>query len=38
MGGPYEPVDGADAETAMAGDGILDTGMGEIPADEAVGI
>ncbi len=38
MGGPYEPVDGAGAETAMAGDGILDTGMGEIPADEALAI
>lgn len=38
MGGPYEPVDGAGAETAMAGDGVLDTEMGESPADEALAI
>lgn len=38
MGGPYEPVKGAGAETAMAGDGAVDTDMGEMPADEVVGI
>jgi hypothetical protein len=32
MGGPYEPVDGTDM--AMAGDGLVDTDMGETPADE----
>jgi hypothetical protein len=38
MGGPYEPVDGADTDMAMAGDGIVDTDMGEMPADETAGI
>ncbi|MEA3011548.1 MAG: hypothetical protein QOD42_93 [Sphingomonadales bacterium] len=35
MGGPYEPVDdAAGLETAMAGDGVVDAGMGEMSADE----
>jgi hypothetical protein len=34
MGGPYEPVDGAGADLAMAGDGNVDSDMGEMPADE----
>jgi hypothetical protein len=38
MGGPYEPVEGAGADMAMAGDGVVDTDLGEIPADEGVGI
>jgi hypothetical protein len=39
MGGPYEPVDeAAGVETAMAGDGVVDTDMGEMAADEVAGI
>jgi hypothetical protein len=38
MGGPYEPVDGAGTDMAMAGDGIVDSDMGEIAKDEAVAI
>lgn len=38
MGGPYEPVDGAGTDMAMAGDGIVDMGMGEMAKDEAVAI
>jgi hypothetical protein len=38
MGGPYEPVDGTGADTAMAGDGAVDMDMGETSADEVVGI
>jgi hypothetical protein len=38
MGGPYEPVDGADTDMAMAGDGIVDSDMGEMAKDEAVAI
>ncbi|HVQ07973.1 MAG TPA: hypothetical protein VMS43_06020 [Allosphingosinicella sp.] len=38
MGGPYEPVEGAGADMAMAGDGMVDADMGETPADETVGI
>jgi hypothetical protein len=35
MGGPYEPVDeAAGLETAMAGDGVVNPDMGEMPADE----
>jgi hypothetical protein len=34
IGGPYEPVEGAAGETAMAGDGVLDTDMGETAKDE----
>jgi len=34
MGGPYEPVDGAGPDLAMAGDGNVDTDMGEVAADE----
>jgi len=34
-GGPYEPVDDvAGTATAMAGDGIVDPELGEMPADE----
>ncbi|HEV7661317.1 MAG TPA: hypothetical protein VGO55_15870 [Allosphingosinicella sp.] len=39
MGGPYEPVDeAAGLETAMAGDGVVDAGMGEMAKDETVAI
>jgi hypothetical protein len=34
MGGPYEPVEGGTADTAMNGDGALDVAIGEAPADE----
>lgn len=34
MGGPYEPVGEGNAETAMNGDGALDTAVGETPTDE----
>ena len=37
MGGPYEPVEGAGADLAMAGDGNVDTDMGETPKDEEHG-
>lgn len=36
MGGPYEPVDGADM--AMAGDGLVDADMGEMAKDEVAGL
>ena len=37
VGGPYEPVDEAAlSETAMSGDGSVDTAMGEVSEDEAV--
>jgi len=29
MGGPYEPAEGGTAETAMNGDGVVDTALGE---------
>jgi len=38
MGGPYEPVDEATAETAMNGDGDVDLAMGETEESETLGV
>ena len=38
MGGPYEPVDEATAETAMNGDGDVDMAMGETEQSETLGV
>jgi hypothetical protein len=38
MGGPYEPVDEATAETAMNGDGDVDMALGETEQSETAGL